>query len=75
MELPFNPLGDNPGGPIPPVDPADLRRVWEMQRVQDSPEEWRRGWPERTRAKAGDPDQVSKHRDDAASRCLPGRHD
>jgi hypothetical protein len=31
MELPFNPLGDNPEGPIPPVDPADLRRVWEMQ--------------------------------------------
>jgi len=27
MELPFNPLGDNSGGPIPPVDPADLRRV------------------------------------------------
>ena len=32
MEIPFNPLGDNPEGPIPPVDPADLRSVWEMQR-------------------------------------------
>lgn len=32
MEVPFNPLGDNPEGPIPPVDPADLRSVWEMQR-------------------------------------------
>ena len=32
MEMPFNPLGDNPEGPIPPVDPADLRSVWEMLR-------------------------------------------
>ena len=32
MELPFNPLGDNPEGPVPPVDPADLRSVWKMQR-------------------------------------------
>jgi hypothetical protein len=32
MEVPFNPLGDIPEGPIPPVDPADLRSLWEMQR-------------------------------------------
>jgi hypothetical protein len=32
MEVPFHPLGDNPEEPIPPVDPADLRSVWEMQR-------------------------------------------
>ena len=32
MEMPFNPLGDNPEGPIPPADPADLRSVWKMQR-------------------------------------------
>lgn len=32
MELPFNPLGDDPEGPIQPVDPADLRSVWKMQR-------------------------------------------
>lgn len=32
METPVNPLGDNPEGPVAPVDPADLRSVWEMQR-------------------------------------------
>jgi hypothetical protein len=30
MEVPLNPLGDNPEGPVAPVDPADLRSVWEM---------------------------------------------
>jgi len=34
---PVNPLG-NLEGPIPPVDPADLRNVWQMQReVQARP--------------------------------------
>ena len=32
MEIPFNPLGDNPEGPVSPVDPEDLRSAWEMQR-------------------------------------------
>lgn len=32
MEIPLNPLGDNPEGPGAPVDPADLRSVWEMLR-------------------------------------------
>jgi hypothetical protein len=31
-DLPLNKLFGIPEGPIPPVDPADLRRVWEMQR-------------------------------------------
>jgi hypothetical protein len=34
MEKDFNPFTENLGakGSVPPVDPADLRRVWEMQR-------------------------------------------
>ena len=32
MDIPVNPLGDKPEGPILPVDPADLRSRWEMQR-------------------------------------------
>ena len=31
-DLPLNKLFGIPEGPIPPVDPSDLRRVWEMQR-------------------------------------------
>ena len=31
-DLPLNELFGIPEGPIPPVDPADLRRVWDMQR-------------------------------------------
>lgn len=31
-DLPLNELFGIPEGPIPPVDPADLRSVWQMQR-------------------------------------------
>ena len=31
-DLPLNELFGIPEGPIPPVDPSDLRPVWEMQR-------------------------------------------
>lgn len=32
----FNPFGETTDGPIPPVNPEDLRSVWEMQRDSSS---------------------------------------